>query len=447
MKIARTLRGLSALAGVVAVGLGCSSDLPPQGQVVLHLDTDAPLAGPAPLFDRVLVELFPPGERVTCAGCTRELAVDVAKIRAGTFSFGFVPEPRVVGWIARLRLFRSRGRATPRSSSTIELVGYLPAVLEDGVVRLTATFRTDDVGVPRGTFEAPIVFEERLPEPSAEGTWAPAREVPCERPAPAGASCVPGGAFFMGDPRAAPTSGLEGGEREHLVVLSPFFLDHREVTVADVRASGLAKVDSRGKGLDPVDDVGDAFGACAYSVTEGPNDARPVNCISWRLAREVCRKRGGDLPTEAQLEIIGTARGVSLFPWGDAPPSCTDAVHARQLSRASGGCSTASDLDFDARIVGEAAGSGAIDRSGAIVDVGANLGEWARDTFALDEDPCWAPARLDDPVCENGTAARTLKGGDLLGVPLAYAAVRRWGGDEASPGPKQVGFRCAYPAK
>lgn len=439
------MRKLLSILPLLAVAVACSSELPPQGQVVLHLDADAPLGGRAALFDRVLVELFPPGQRETCAGCTRELAVDVEKIRAGTFSFGFVPEPRVVGWVARLRLFRSRGRATPRPTSTVELVGYLPAVQEDGIVHLTATFRTDDVGAPRGTLEAPVVFDKRLPVPTAEGSWAPAREVPCARAAPDGASCVPGGAFFMGDPRAAPSTELEGGEREHLVVLSPFFLDRHEMTVAEVRASGLAKVDSRGKGLDPVDDLGDDLGSCAYSVTSGPNDDRPVNCISWRLAREICRKRGGDLPTEAQLEIVGTARGVDLFPWGDAPPSCADAVHARRLAKESGGCSATSELDLGDRVVAEAPGAGAIDRSGDIVDVAANLGEWTRDSFALDTEPCWAPARLDDPVCENGTASRSLKGGDLLTVPLPYAAVRRAGGDEALPGPKTIGFRCAYP--
>lgn len=443
MRVPRAL----TLAALATLGAACSNELPPQGQLVVHLDTDAPLR--PGMFDRVLVEIFPPGQKTPCPECTRELPLDVEKLRAGDFSFGFVPSPRVVGYVARLRLFRSAGRATPRRASTIELVGYLPAVAEDGVVHLAATFATDGVGEPRGTLDAPVVFEKRVPVPSAEGTWPLSPITTCEREPPPGASCVEGGPFFMGDPRVTVTSELQGGAAEHLVVLSPFFLDHHEVTIAELRASGVAVVDSRGRALDPIDDLRDGLGSCSYSVAPGPYDDRPVNCVSWNVAREYCRTKGGDLPTEAQLEIVASARGTRLFPWGDYEPSCTEAVTARNRLVSAGGCDDRDPTSLVTRLPAAPPGSGTVDRVGEIVDLGANLAEWTRDAFMKDASSCWAKALLVDPVCDVVNAPmRSTKGGDLVAEPLPFAQARRaWSAEERVPSPPVVGFRCAYPGK
>lgn len=449
----RAPRAVAFSLSVSALGLpSCESTLPPQGQVLLVLDTDAQLASP-PLFDRVLVEIFAPSETTPCAGCSRELPVDVAKFREMAFSFGFVPTPRVVGHVARLRLFRSAGRGAPRPESTIELVGYLPAVAEDGVVTLTATFRTDDVGRPRGTLAAPILFERGAPRSSAEGTWAPGLPVACAGALPAGAVCVPGGAFFMGDPRVSVTDTTHGGAREHLVVLSPFYLDAREVTVGDIRASGLATIDSRGRALDPVDDSrGPIDGVCDYTASPGPWEELPVDCVSFQLASKFCRALGGDLPTEAQLERVASDQGRILAPWGAREPACDEAVVLRKLAREQGGCSTIPPLSLDRRVLPERAGSGSLDRvvlaGGTVVDLGGNLTEWTRDTFQTDNGPCWAGALLRDPVCAGDPAEHSTKGGDLVRVPVDFAQVRRaQSTKDATYSSPEIGFRCAYPSK
>ena len=438
---------LRTLATALLATAACSSELPPQGQVVLHLDTNAPLEANA-LFDRVTVEITPPGSTTPCAGCVRELALDVAKVRAGAFSFGFVPPPRAVGYVARLRMFRSAGRGTPRPASTIELVGYLPAVAEDGVVHLTARFRVEDVGRPRGTFEAPIVFERGAPAPSAEGSWTPGLAVECATRAPAGSTCFPGGAFFMGDPRVNPVYGDGSGSAEHLVVLSPFYLDNREVTVADVRRSGLALLDSRGRLVDPEDGTRDALDdRCTYSLAPGGFEDRPVNCVSFPLARAYCQARGGDLPSEAQIELAASARGTRLYPWGDHDPTCADAAIAR--TTVAGGEDCHPDT-FPLALRPLVAGSGAKDRVGDVVDLAANLREWARDVYARDDQPCWASPLLVDPVCEQGDPdVRSTKGGELARTPLPYAQERgsASGASRRDLTMPTVGFRCAYPGK
>lgn len=439
---------ITALVSALALG-ACEDTLPPEGQVVLHLDTDAPvapsgdLAEPVALFDRVLVEIFPPGEDEPCGGCTRELPLDASLMRRSRFSFGFLPRPREQGFRARLRMFRSAGRATPRPESTIELVGYLPAVGEDGITVLTATFRADDVGRPRGTLAQPIVFDRGAPSPSLEGTWPGARVEPCAGEPPPGAVCVPGGAFFMGDPRVTVDRGSVSGAKEHLVALSPYFLDAHEVTVGELRASGLAERDSRGRLVDPVDDWNDELaGKCVYTSEPGAYEDRPVTCVSWALAAKLCAARGGALPTEAELEYVASRRGTRLAPWGDRDPACGEAVVSP--------CASEDAPAIGARTLPSRAGSGALDRiamaGGEIVDLGANVREWTRDAFARDDEPCWSAALLVDPSCvAPARAERSTKGGDFAAVPVDYAQARR--ATDASFKLETVGFRCAYPGR
>jgi formylglycine-generating enzyme len=460
MRLRRTLALLAAVTslGPVTVVSGCEpARLPPRGQVVLHLDTDAPLLrggplDPAPLFDRILVEIYEPGAAEPCDGCVRELAADADAMRGGRLSFGFLPPaPRLLGYTARLRLFRSAGRGTPRPESSIELVGYLPAVAEEGVTTLTATFRTEDVGSPRGSLDAPITFDRGARPVSLEGTWPGATVTPCTKEPPDGAVCVTGGAFFMGDPRVPTDEPRTGGAREHLVTLSPFFLDAREITVADVRASGLATLDARGRAIDPLDDARDEFsGACDYTTDVGPWEALPVVCVSWQLARRYCQARGGDLPTEAQLERVAGARGTSLAPWGAREPSCEEAVVARRLP-CGDDAGTRDPFGLERRLLPEPAGTGPLDRvelpGGTILDLGANVSEWARDAFQRDDEPCWAEAHLVDPWCDAAATVRSTKGGNLDRLPVDFAQQRRGEGarDSTFHSPR-VGFRCAYPA-
>lgn len=459
MRVPYTIAALAALLGAAACR---DSALPPQGQVLVYLDTNAPvrpasgLREPVALFDRVLVEIFPPSEAVPCAECRREFAVDADKLRARAYSFGFVPPPRVLGYRVRLVMFRSAGGLAARRESSIELVGYLPAVREEGITEITATFRVEDVGAVRGTLDAPLVFEAGAPAASAEGTWPGAAVTACATPAPEGAVCVPGGAFFMGDPRVTIEGTLLGGRRERIAVVSPFHLDSHEVTVGELRAANLAVIDSRGRATDPVDDVADELaGRCDYTSKAGPNEDRPVVCISGGLAQRYCQARGGDLPTEAELEMVASLRGTALLPWGTRDPACTEAVVARGLLRGgdggggSEGCRDADPLAIGGRTLPARAGSGSLDRvvleTGTILDLGANVSERTRDAFQRDDGPCWSLPLVFDPRCDDDAAKyRSVKGANLVDLPVDFAQARR--AVDASDKPANVGFRCAYRA-
>ena len=76
---------VSALLGLSVPA--CDRVAEPTGQVLLYVTTDAPMGPPDGLFDRLIVEVIPPGEGAPCEGCTRSFAVDDARMAEGRAQF------------------------------------------------------------------------------------------------------------------------------------------------------------------------------------------------------------------------------------------------------------------------------------------------------------------------------------------------------------------------
>lgn len=115
---------------------------------------------------------------------------------------------------------------------------------------------------------------------------------------------VPGGTFVMGS-LAADVTAAADEQPQHLVSLSPFYIDRYEVTRGEYTACFLA---GRCSGLSL---------ACPFQNPANPD--RPVLCVSHGQAQDYCAWRGGRLPTEAEWEKA--ARGPfprrPIWPWGD----------------------------------------------------------------------------------------------------------------------------------
>ena len=437
----------------------------PLAQVVLHIDTDAPVASdvsaaldwgsPIPLFDQLRVDVYPPGATDPCAQCSTEFSVSAERFASSGVSFGVATGAGEPGWVARVRLTALRyassaGDVDP--DTTIDAYVALPPAGAGQVLDASVMLSADSVGVA-ASMDAPVAASSGLPSASQVGTWPRAQRTPCTASGSAhpGAVCVPGGAYWMGAssdhlvPGSSPTW-------RRLVVLSPFWLDASEITVANARAHGLT-VSSPWSGS--TDGSSDADW-CTFTAAPGPRDAMPVNCIDWVDALAACNKLGGTLPTEAQFEYVqGGALGTP-YPWGRDAPSCSDAVWGRNgfgiyESLLPDACRTKSNFlgllggpDPPARAARDAVAL----PGGTLVDVAGNLGELVLDAYELREDACWSqPGIRSDPVCieGNGPPHRIVVRGGSWAVGTSYLEASQRYVLFPNTVYSALGFRCAYP--
>jgi len=461
------------LLATMCVGCGGEArELPPAGQLLLYVDTDAPLP-PEPgstegsaelpaLFDHLRVELLRDREAEPLT--QRDFTLNCGMFGRGPISLGIATPVGETGYQARVRLYRAADASSdePAPSSTIERVVELPAVAENGVIERVVTLRVDDTGVPRRTPDNHST-QTTVAGVSALGTWPPATPTPCRGVAGPDEVCVPGGAFWMGDPQLRNDNEVQDAEREHLVVISPFFIDSHEVTVAELRAL-QAELNQAGVPLPPLwSGNTEGLSEDDYSTfTLGPSeldpaDAQanmPVNAVPWDTARAYCQLRGKDLPSEAMYEFLASGRGLEQkYVWGDDPPQCEDVVAGRAgfgiYATFDGACRP---YDNPGGVL--PAGSSRRDRiqlgtdnaPALVLDLAGNLSEWTLDWFNAEDEGVWATKGvLTDPVAEEpgrAGARRTVRGGSWRGRYVELRAAARVDRDPTVPN-RSLGFRCA----
>jgi formylglycine-generating enzyme required for sulfatase activity len=158
----------------------------------------------------------------------------------------------------------------------------------------------------------------------------------------------------------------------------------------------------------------------------GPNESKPIDCLSWTEAYAFCIWDGGFLPTEAEWNFTAASGDQQrVYPWSSPSSSTTiDCSFANFM-----GCSTPPGPDNGMEVVKGEGGFGGYGLAG-------NVAEWVLDAAGAYPMPCDDCANLSAP-------GGIVRGGDFSSPASAVVTSAR--PTAASLNGSRFGARCARP--
>jgi formylglycine-generating enzyme required for sulfatase activity len=267
--------------------------------------------------------------------------------------------------------------------------------------------------------------------------------------------CIPGGAFILGDTLAL-SYGPYRSRPERMRVVAPFLMDVYEVSVARyrdaLRRGFVPKLAATVQNRLLTQDAACTFNQAAGSLDPAPGidrEAYPLTCVDWETAQDLCRFLGGDLPAEDQWEYAATAAGRPVetsYPWGNAVPSCSDAVIGRVVTGVAVNDACAR-LPVGPTAVDDPSWASADHSPAGIVGLAGNVREWLADGFLGYDHPAWEGAGLRAPLPRQARAPlRGTRGSSWANnLPPATGSTRN--AESSSFGYTDVGLRCVRPGR
>jgi len=281
---------------------------------------------------------------------------------------------------------------------------------------------------------------------SASAAYAPP-VAPAEPRCPAGMVFIEGGATVMG---AKDMPDYTGARSTHEAKLSPFCIEHTEVTVREYEA--CVREGKCERTPDDVDYEGikDEARAAYKEFCNARKPERldhPINCVDWEMATTFCAWKSARLPTEAEWELAARGPEQRDYPWGSAAPDATR-LNAAGLefsawSEAKGMKPGTLYEKDDGHVGTSPVGffkAGATPQG--VYDLAGNVFEWTSDWFAP-----YTGAPQVDPKGPPAGDERVARGGafnakDATWVRSAY----RWGNIPKTYN-HGIGFRCVASPK
>lgn len=234
---------------------------------------------------------------------------------------------------------------------------------------------------------------------------------------------IPRGRFTMGD-----DEGSDDQKPEHVVEISPFFMDKYEVTneqFAKFLNGNGSEFDENGNLLiDLADnDVQIAFFQGEFRSVTGLENF-PVIEVTWHGANAYAKSVGKRLPTEAEWEYAARSRENRIYPWGEEI-SWEYANYNKHIG------TTVEVIEYPA---GKS-------RFG-VLNMAGNVSEWIADLY---DQNFYANSPKKDPINENAQATdRVIRGGSWYNAPDRLKCTDRYH-LPADKSQFNLGFRCVLP--
>lgn len=301
----------------------------------------------------------------------------------------------------------------------------------------------------------------RPPDAGSEASIDPSRPPPSCLDGGASAHCGPIGSAdccatvpISGGTFARSYDGIDAGndDKKFVATVSPFRLDTYEVTVGRFRAFVAEYPKSRpaaGAGKNPHDSTDPGWDAAwsavlpaeqsdledqiscdhpTWTKAPGPNETKPIVCVTWYVAYAFCIWDGGRLPTEAEWNFVAAGGAEQrVYPWSVPPAFQT--IDSTYGVYASAGPSAIS-------AVGSKSTRG--DGKWGHADLGGNVWEWMVDANpgSYSINPC------NDCADRSPAPSRSIRGGAYDTIAVTLQSSFRSSADPTLRG-YDVGIRCA----
>ena len=246
--------------------------------------------------------------------------------------------------------------------------------------------------------------------------------------------CVPGGPFLMG---AAATDELADDDEkpQHIVQMSPFWIDRMEVNNAQYAACMAAGA------CQPEIYETSALTYIPYSV-HPDYQHHPALIYIYEDAEDYCRWAGRRLPTEAEWEKAARGSDGRMYPWGNV----LDCGHANYFI-----CNHVPEYDprnprcgyssycRTARVDDYPRGASPY----GVLNMSGNVWEWVSDYYSPDY---YSVSAGFDPTGPGSGEFHTRRGGGAHSLTADVRVTVRASGKGEHYFDGQMGFRCAADA-